>query len=350
MCIIACKPIGLQMPDRDTIENMWYSNSDGAGIMYNHKGHVYIEKGFMELDKFLDAIDRIGKDVDLTKAGVVMHFRITTHGGTRPENCHPFPISDSVPMLKKLRLTTRIGVAHNGIINNVPRDKTISDTMEYIAAQLTPLYRALPEFYKDPNAMLLVKNGIQSKMAFLTDTGDIYTIGDFTEDKGILYSNHSYEGYWSTPRYMKWGRWDNTTGKWEYDDYKCSYGKRDGYKDYRTTGTVTYLPGDTTDTEVHDGWTLDEALIDEHYFTPLSELPGSYYVTEEGEMVEDDNYDVFVDSYNDIWFMDDDLGMLFRDDSIVGVYDKNGMAFRYNFQLAELLPCYDYWKEEAPIV
>lgn len=349
MCIIACKPIGLKMPDSDTIENMWYANPDGAGIMYNYKGHVHIEKGFMQLEDFTKALDRIGKDVDLTKAGVVMHFRITTHGGTSPENCHPFPISDSIPMLKKLRLTTRIGVAHNGIIHNTPRDKNISDTMEYIAAQLAPLYRALPEFYTNQDAMLLVKNGIESKMAFLTDKGDIYTIGDFVNENGILYSNHSYEDYWASARYMKWGTYDPTSGTWTYKDYEPCYNKWDGYKDYRN-GTVTYLPGatdNTLDTEVHDGWTLDDSLIDEHRFTPLSEVPGSYYVTEDGEMVEDDNYDVYVDIYGDVWFMDVELGMLFRDDTIVGVYDKNGMAFKYQYELAESLPCYDFWKEES---
>lgn len=338
MCIIACKPIGLEMPDTDTIENMWYSNPDGAGIMYNHKGHVYIEKGFMELDDFLNAVKRIGRDVDLKQAGVVMHFRITTHGGTRPENCHPFPISDSIPMLKKLRLTTRIGVAHNGIINNTPRDKTISDTMEYIASQLAPLYRALPEFYTNQDAMLLVKNGIQSKMAFLTDTGNIYTIGDFVDDKGILYSNHSYEGYYLTPRYMKWGKWDAVTGKWEYEDYDPGYGSK--YKDYRTTTDSKYLP-DTA----YDDDDLDWGLVEDHYVTPLSEVPGSFYVTESGEMIEDDNYDVYVDAYGDIWYMDVDLGVLFRDDSIVGVYNKEGMAFKYNYQLAERMPCYDFFRD-----
>ncbi len=340
MCIIACKPIGLEMPDKDTIENMWYGNSDGAGIMYNHKGHVHIEKGFMKLDDFLAAVERIGKEVDLKQAGVVMHFRIATHGGTRPENTHPFPISDSLPMLKKLRLTTRIGVAHNGIINNVPRDKTISDTMEYIAAQLAPLYRAMPEFYKNADAMLLVKNGIQSKMAFLTDTGGIYTVGDFVEDKGILYSNHSYEGYWATPRYMKWGYYDSVSGKWEYKDYEPAYSK--GYKDYRT-GTDKPLTSTAWDV---DDYGLDD-LIEEHRFVPITDVDGAYYVTSNGDMIEDDNYDVYIDIYGDAWWLDTESGLLFRDDDIVGVYDKNNMALKFSYELAELLPCYDFWKEDS---
>lgn len=346
MCIIACKPIGLEMPDHDTIENMWHANSDGAGIMYNHKGHVHIEKGFMKLDDFLAALKRIGKDVDLKQAGVVMHFRITTHGGTRPENCHPFPISDSIPMLKKLRLTTRIGVAHNGIIHNTPRDKTISDTMEYIAAQLAPLYRAMPEFYRNQDAMLLVKNGIESKMAFLTDTGDIYTVGDFVEDKGILYSNHSYEGYWSTPRWMSYGVWDAATGKWNYSSYTPTYTCSSGYKDYRTDD-LKYLPGDTVDDDDDTAAPLYDDLIEEHYFLPLTNVDGAYYVDMNGEMIEDNNYKIYLDAHGDVWYLDDEMGLLFRADFVVGVYDKNGMALRYSPDMAEYMPCYDYWEEET---
>lgn len=45
MCIIAVKPAGIKMPERDQIEIMWHNNPDGAGIMYSLNGKVYIEKG-----------------------------------------------------------------------------------------------------------------------------------------------------------------------------------------------------------------------------------------------------------------------------------------------------------------
>ena len=192
MCIIAAKAAGVPMPDRDTIRNMWEANRDGAGIMYVEKGKVHIEKGFMKYKDFTKVLDRLEKQLDLTATPVVMHFRITTHGGTSPENTHPFPITDSIGALKKLTITTDIGVAHNGIINSVNPRKGISDTMEYIASQLAPLKKALPRFYENKNAMTLVKNAIESKMVFLTKDGKLYTIGDFVNDKGMLYSNSSY--------------------------------------------------------------------------------------------------------------------------------------------------------------
>ena len=177
MCIIAAKPAGVAMPSAEKIENMWNRNSDGAGIMYAVDNKVHIEKGFMTYASFNAKLGELRGKFDLDKLPVVMHFRITTHGGTKPENCHPFPITDSVGMLRKLNQTAQIGVAHNGIIDIRPR-KGISDTMEYIASQLAPLSKAVPNFYKNKHLMQMISNAIDSKMAFLTSgTVAFRTIG-----------------------------------------------------------------------------------------------------------------------------------------------------------------------------
>lgn len=220
MCIIAAKPAKTPMPSRDTIRTMWNANPDGAGLMYVEKGSVRIEKGFMRYKDFAKRLDDLERRLDLTSIPVVMHFRITTHGGTSPENTHPFPITDNVTALGKPRTTTDLGVAHNGIISSVTPRKGISDTMEYIASQLAPLKRAMPRFYENKHAMLLVKNAIGSKMAFLTKEGRIYTIGDFEEHEGILYSNYSYMkqsfnrylGGWNCADWESgWENWDAPT-------------------------------------------------------------------------------------------------------------------------------------------
>lgn len=216
MCIIAAKASGVTMPSRDTIRTMFDNNPDGAGLMWVENNRVHIEKGFMKYKSFAKALDKLEARLDLVKTPVVMHFRITTHGGTKPENCHPFPITDSIGALKKTTSHTDVGVVHNGIISITPR-KDISDTMEYIASQLAPLKRALPNFYENKHAMTLVQNAIDSKMAFLTKEGKIYTTGDFIEDNGMLYSNHSYQksyGY-----YRNLGNWNfNSYSGWNEDD------------------------------------------------------------------------------------------------------------------------------------
>lgn len=193
MCIICAKNKGIKMPSRDIIENMWYNNTDGAGLMWVEDGAVHISKGFMKLREFEAELDRLGERLDLTETPIVMHFRITTHGGTKPENCHPFPITDQIGLLQKLKCNTDIGVAHNGILSISPR-KGISDTMEYIATQLAIIKKMNRKFLNHDYLMQLIKNATEgSRLCFLDKYGKIYTTGNFVEEDGILYSNNNYK-------------------------------------------------------------------------------------------------------------------------------------------------------------
>lgn len=267
MCVIAAKPVGIKMPTTDVIEDMWFANPDGAGFMYAENGVVHIRKGFMKLDNFLQAIDDLAKTHDLTKLPVVMHFRITTHGGTRPENTHPFPISDSIGILSKSKSKCRLGVAHNGIINITPR-KDISDTMEYIASQLAPLSRAVPDFYKSKDLMEMIYNAVQSKLAFLTDLGEIYTVGDFKNDNGILFSNtyFKYKSY----RDFDYGK----VGCYSWDSDPYYY---DGYPGLGYGMT---------------GWNDPEKCVD------IDEKHGTFYTDYMMWITEDDGYVLGADKYD----------------------------------------------------
>lgn len=296
MCIIAAKPAGVAMPSRDTIRIMWDGNRDGAGLMYLDGGKVTIEKGFMTYKSFAKKLDQLEKRLDLTRTPVVMHFRITTHGGTKPENCHPFPITDSIGALKKLNSRTDIGVAHNGIIHIIPRSG-ISDTMEYIASQLAPLKRALPRFYENKNAMLLVKNAIDSRMAFLTKEGKIYTVGDFIEDEGVLYSNSSYLK--PSMRYRNLDSW-NCYGSWD-DDWGCA-GKPPFQGD---ADTVRFLM-----------W-LDE---------------GEYLTDADGVIL--DGIDYLADEQGRVYEYDYESDMAFQAPGLTA-WSASGTPLRYDFDRAE---------------
>ena len=262
MCIIAAKPQNVDMPSQELLENMWYNNTDGAGFMYNKDGKVQIEKGFMTYDAFEKALEEAGKTTDLKKAAVVLHFRITTHGGTKPENCHPFPVTDSIGLLKKRKLRTRLGVAHNGIIDITPR-KDISDTMEYILSQLGPLQRAVPKFYKNKDLMEMISNAIDSKMAFLDKEGKIYTIGKFIEEGGIKYSNATYKTWrYAKSSYYGYSKWD----KWA-SDYP-------GYASYPSSNTSFAKSGSDNSIWVY----TSRALM------WLDEAEGEFIVDADGQM------------------------------------------------------------------
>lgn len=212
MCIIAIKPAGVKMPAASTIENMWHNNSDGAGLMYAKAGTVHVEKGFMTLKKFKTALKRLEKNIDVLNTPIVMHFRITTHGGTSPGNTHPFPVVEKLPLLQMTKSKAPLAVAHNGIIDIKPSQKDISDTMEYVITQLAPLYQLKKDFYKHEAGKKLIYNAIKSKMAIMDGNGYIATIGDFIKDKdGMLYSNTSYK---ARTTYYKWDFWEDYSFRW----------------------------------------------------------------------------------------------------------------------------------------
>lgn len=300
MCIIAAKPAGVGMPDRETIRTMWRHNDDGAGIMYVDGGRVRITKGYMTLSAFETMLDELEKTHDLTATPVVMHFRIRTHGGTNPECTHPFPITDSVGALKKLQIRTDIGVAHNGIIHSVvPRDG-ISDTMEYIATQLAPLKRAMPKFLGNKHARLMIQNAIDSRMVFLTQSGELHTIGDFVEDNGVLYSNTSYKP-WAT-RYSTWASYF----PYADDDYGDIVS---GYEDY-----------------------ADDA----DYCQPFMWLDENrHYVMAGGEILSADWY--LLDADGGVWMYDFELDGAVRVPGMTA-YSMEGTPARYDPEETEWVP------------
>ena len=300
MCIIAAKPRGIAMPDEKTLKNMWGNNPDGAGIMWSvGDGVVHIEKGYMKQKNFLAAIDDLDKTVDLTDAAVVIHCRITTHGGTCAENTHPFPVSDSVGRLKKLRLTCPLGVAHNGIISSVTPRKNISDTMEYIASQLAPLYKAVPDFYKNPHLMEMISNAISSKMAFLSGKGEIYTIGSFLEEDDILYSNYSY-AYSNSWRSAPYSYYDGASKKWLTDSAaKHSSAWHDYYDsgcgtDLSRLDALSALDADEDDCPEDEYGDYDYAPL-----MALDETAGEYVIDDKGELKDGDDY--FVDEDGNVY-------------------------------------------------
>ena len=192
MCIIAIKNKGISLPDERVLETMFKNNSDGAGYMYATDNKVVIRKGFMSFRSFKSSLDKLAERYDITDLPIVMHFRIATSGQIDGGTTHPFPISEKRKILRKQYIETDIGVAHNGIIP-IKTPHNMSDTMQYIAKQMTVYKRVQPDFFASEHWRRKIENEIQSKMVFLDNTGEIHMIGDFVNNNGMIYSNHSYE-------------------------------------------------------------------------------------------------------------------------------------------------------------
>lgn len=207
MCIIVAKKKGVKMPETDILQTCFTNNPDGAGVMWNENGAVNIRKGFMTWESFKAFISELSNRIDLTKHGIVMHFRITTHGETTKQNCHPFPVSSKIRDVRKTEVLSDLGVAHNGIIP-IKCIHGLSDTQTYIVRHLSKYRKAHRAFYRDMSIMNHIQTEIASKMAFLASDGRIYTIGDFNEDIGVLYSNCSYQVSKYCSYYDLWDNWN----------------------------------------------------------------------------------------------------------------------------------------------
>lgn len=249
MCVIAIKKRGVEFPKDESISAMWDTNSDGAGFMYAHKDKVIIEKGFMKLSDFQNAIKKVSKllkkdGVNMTDVPMVLHFRITTHGGTSPQLTHPFPISSQERHLKALDLTCDLGLAHNGIISSITTQVGLSDTATYIANVLTPLAYMKNDFYMSKEGKTIMENTIgASKFAFLDKFGNIETLGDFKngtkhDTTNILFSNLNHEWDFSgTSTFYGYGNYKDSRALTPYYDSSTL-----PYDDYDEEVSVVKLP------------------------------------------------------------------------------------------------------------
>ena len=212
MCIIVSKAKGVEMPSKDILKRCFDYNSDGAGLMFVNKDKVNIVKGFMTFDKFYEYIEKLGKIHDLKEKALVMHFRISTGGNVDGGNCHPYPVSHIEKGLRKEYILTDLGMAHNGIISMFNyKDGVLNDTQQFIRDCVATLYDLNKDFYKDENTMNLLDKIAGSKLCFLDKDENIYYVGKFIEEDGVMYSNSTYKPYTYYPT--------RTNGYGYYDSY-----------------------------------------------------------------------------------------------------------------------------------
>ena len=191
MCIICVSPKRVRQPNVTTIRRMFRNNPDGAGYMVARDGKVTISKGFMDVDEYIEAIRA---EHFTAKDPVVYHFRISTQAGVNPEMTHPFPLSNRIEHMKVLDVECSCGVAHNGIIRLTTdrNSREYSDTALFIANYLSLIIRE-PGDLKDERVLTLIHRLAGSKLAIMDGDGYIATVGEYINQKGLLFSNTSFE-------------------------------------------------------------------------------------------------------------------------------------------------------------
>ena len=287
MCIAIYSPKGTDIPCEDYLKASWEENPDGAGFAFNtNQNQVKIVKGFMKWESFWEAFQKYSREQNFKDRGVLIHFRVQTHGGVNPECTHPFPIVDDEGCLQKLEYLSPYAVIHNGIISLTSfdaRNKTkMSDTMVFIQKYLTKI-ASYKNWFENPKTFELIYDLIESKMAILRGDGTISATYGFEKDEdGNYYSNQSY----------KHGRYKAAlkpyASSWGWDDYDDGYGSyyNDNYsKASKAVQLQKLAPGQIAITET------DEYFYDKEFPTYISDegeifccdhpLKTSYWVSDE---------------------------------------------------------------------
>jgi len=359
MCVIYCKPKGVEFASDEVIKNMFDGNPDGSGICWAENGKIHLCKGMMTLPNLMKKINQLKSRLCLRDTALIIHFRITTHGGTNQQMTHPFPISASIPQLKQLKMKTDLCCAHNGIISSVtPRAKDVSDTAEFIASRLSLIRKIVPDFYKNKNCMKLIEEEIKSKMAFLTPSGNIYTVGKFVkEEDGSLFSNDSYKArtyYYSSDygyrsgyygkRYGNYSAYGSTWDDDEWEEYAAKYNtKKEDTKEipwYLKSDKKNLLPASVEDKIKDDDENdyLQRSLcwLDPSLACIKSRVTGEYY---------DGNFFLVDEGYN-VYQYDWDSEIAIRDLTLsVATYSSNSNEL-FEEDDAELF----YWVDSEDVI
>lgn len=198
MCLIIVKPFGVNMLPEifDVIKGASTTNRDGFGFASKTltSNHIYIDKGYMDVDKIIDRLKLLKYNED---DELVIHLRARTDGKISPQNCHPFVVSDNENILNTLEGMTKLPVlAHNGMINI----KTIgdySDTWTWVKTVFSNpnINKAFLDSGKDYDARVVQKWFPHGKLAILSPESEVQLIGSWQEKNGVYYSNSGYSYY-----------------------------------------------------------------------------------------------------------------------------------------------------------
>lgn len=199
----------------DELEKMNRANADGVGVAWAWQGVVYWSKTTtVDPKEVMDLID------GWNNCPRLVHFRLATAGGTKPELCHPFEISDRANCAPEGQ-GKRIMI-HNGhwsrwseIAKLLDDEGLLPDKGPWSDSRLAAFLAA-----QDPDWLV----ALGGRVGLLDSSGNIQRLGDWTQlREGIYVSNKIWEsctvkrggygGYKSWPGWHGTGDWDGDTGE-----------------------------------------------------------------------------------------------------------------------------------------
>jgi hypothetical protein len=199
MCVIAVYE--KRLPTLEELHKMELVNRDGGGVAWREGNLVHFKKGL--------SANEIYEIVSTKKLPVVVHFRAATHGGVCSELCHPFPITEKVPLVVEGRCKRVL--FHNGVWsdwNSVCLDVVIHRNKKFPSGKCSDS-RALAWLVAciGESVLTLIDEKV---VVFAANRIDFYGDG-WTVRDGVVYSNTYWEaggygyGYYGVEHSGKWG-------------------------------------------------------------------------------------------------------------------------------------------------
>ena len=199
MCLLIYASPGAT-PSKKHLRNAGANNPDGFGFAFA-VGNDIIRHRTMDLEEAVAKFHEIR--AKHTKSHAIFHARITTHGKTNIDNCHPFMVDDGIVL------------GHNGMLPIEAKDGK-SDTRLFAEEWLPSL--GVKEVLDDPTEFAeLEKFASGSKLCVLSVDSrldkPVYLVNEKLGHwkNGVWYSNNSYQYEWFSRSATGWGRPYSTT-------------------------------------------------------------------------------------------------------------------------------------------
>ena len=223
MCLLIATT-GKARPSKKALRRAAQQNPDGYGFAVIGDGRIYTYRS-MNAE---DTIKRYFEVRDEFPVGdSIFHLRITTHGATNIDNCHPFRVNDDVVM------------GHNGMLP-IKEEGGRSDTRIF-AEDWLPEFDLVDLLDTDGGIQELEKFAGSSKLAFLNTSSvlrrSLYIVNEDLGhwNEGVWYSNNSYKKNYGS----SFGTWSyKATPTYTIRDRRHSYTPNDDYTDYTWNGMV----------------------------------------------------------------------------------------------------------------
>lgn len=246
MCLIIVKKEGKSLVSKQMIEEVWYDNPHGAGLIYRRAGTSTFKmvKGLMFEDDLHNEIKRL----QLTdKDFIAYHLRWATSGEIDEYNTHPFVVHQDAGRVKALRVEGNsdktMFVMHNGVIYDLNDKKAkVSDTIRFVSEYLSNI--KTHDIFKNIAMKSMIEKFIDGSRLLITHNSYGYvTYGDWHEHDGYLLSKEYTQATKSTNGIQighnkYWNYWENqsVSGKnlnqigLEFCDYCGSCDKKENIK------------------------------------------------------------------------------------------------------------------------